>query len=47
MGEKFFANDDTDKALLSKIYKQFAQLNKNNNNNNNNKTTQEKSGQKT
>ena len=32
MGEKFFANYVTDKALISKIYKKFVQLNKKQNN---------------
>ena len=33
MGEKLFANDVTDKALLSKIYKQFAHSEKKKKNN--------------
>ena len=36
--EKVFANDETDKGLLSKIFKQLIQLY----NNNNNKTAQSK-----
>ena len=39
--EKIFANDATKKELISKIYKQFIQLN-----NNKKKTTQSKNGQK-
>ena len=37
--EKIFANDVTDKGLISKIYKQFIQIN-------NKKTTQSKNGWK-
>ena len=39
--EKIFANDATDKGLISTIYKQLIQLNVKN------KTTQSKNGQKT
>ena len=40
--EKIFANDMTDKGLISKIYKQFIQLN----NNRSHQTTQSKIGRK-
>ena len=39
--EKIFANDVTNKGLISKIYKRTIQLNNNNN------KTQSKNGQKT
>ena len=39
--EKIFANDTSDKELISKIYKEFIQLNTKN------QTTQLKSGQRT
>jgi len=40
--EKIFANEATNKQLISKIYKQLKQVN----NNNNKKTTQSKNGWK-
>ena len=44
--EKIVANDATNKALISKIYKQHVQFNSNNNNKNK-QTTQLTNGQKT
>ena len=41
--EKMFANDETNRRLISKIYKQLLQFNNNNKKN----TTQSKNGQKT
>ena len=41
--DKIFANDTTDKRIISKIYKQLIQLN----NNNKNQAIQLKNGQKT